>query len=508
VASVPAPPDPWNTETDKVVSSTVERLVGSAASAKGIVIVDGDHTYVRAFGDRQHEPPKRFTESTRFEIGSVSKVFAGLLFADAVGRGEVGFADLLSRNLPDVHVNQYHGTPITLIDVASQGVGFPMMPDNWKYRGHDLIEPEYTMDLFRDYLGRFEHPFRPGTGYSYSNVNTTLVAMAVSRRAGKSYESLLRERIFYPLAMRDSGFASTVPETEDVLEGWGEGKPFLPRVDSSPLAPCCSVRTTLADVVKFLRAGAHVSDTLRSAFNDLAEPRRRIDEDGGTWATLGWIAHPRTRVLWKNGVTRGQRCAMAVLPSRRQGLFVIVNDESVDVDKVGSALAVSLFHPEPDIEPADHDRFVVESVPGDATAIDASFADAMKAVAWQAPSHLHAGETGRVRVYFRSLAVADRDWELFVHVDRRGAKQSRIRADHFPGGSADSTVRWKPGEIIVDEFDVRVPEDTEPGPYEVWFGFYYWYTRATASSATTRVDSNRVLGPSIVIDAAPKKKTK
>lgn len=498
----------WRAETDEVVSAVVDRLVGSAASAKGVVIVDGDHVYVRAFGHRQHDPPKPFTESTRFEIGSVSKVFAGLLLADAVVRGEVGLADPLERHLPDIYVKPYPDTPITLLDVGSQAVGFSMMPDNWKNRGRDLSRPEYTMDLLRDYLARFEHPFRPGSGYSYSNVSTALLAMALSRRTGKNYERLLQERIFEPLGMRNSDFASTPVQTDDALEGWGEGERFLPRVDGSPLAPCCVVRSNLTDIVPFLRAAAGLSDVLQRAFDTLGEPRHRIDNDGLTWATLGWVAYPRENVLWKNGVSRGQLCVMAVWPGKHRALFFIENDESVDVDRVGSALARGLFHQVLDLEQAAHARFVVESVPSDTTAADATFENAMRVVAWNAPARLQQGEVGRVRFYFRSLAPADRDWRIFVHVDRRGAARERIRIDHYPGSGADSTALWKPGETVIDEFAIVVPEDARLGTYDMWFGFYDRNTRAEALSPTTRVDSNRVLGPTIVIEGAAKKKAR
>ena len=484
----------------------VERLVGAAASARGLVVIDGDRTLIKAWGNRRHEPPLPFTESTRFELGSVSKVLAGLLFADAVARGELGWTDALARRVAAVRVAEYPGTPITLLDVATQSVGFPMMPDNWRKRTQDLSGPEYTLDQFREYLAGFHHPFRPGSAYSYSNVNTALVAMALSERTSKPYDELLRERIFQPLGMSSSSFASRPPDSDEVLEGWVEGLPYKPRVDASPLASCCVVRTTLTDVARFMRAAAGgEAGTLRRAFDDLAEPRLRVDDRGDEWATLGWLLHARSGMLWKNGVVAGQRCKMGVVPARRQALFLIVNDDSVDVDGITADLAQALFRPTLDLDPAAHGRFVVGAVPPDTTRTDANFANTMQLVAWSAPARLRAGETGRIRLYFRSLAKTERDWKLFVHADNAGTKR-RFWADHFPGGGADSTAFWQPGEIILDEFALQVPSDADSGAVDVWLGFYHFGSRAPVVSAATRSEKNRVLGPRIAIDGRPKKR--
>jgi len=416
----------------------VERAVGTAASARGLVVIEGDHTLIEAWGNRRHEPALPFTESTRFELGSVWKVLTGLLFADAAARGELGWTDALARRVAAVRVAEYSGTPITLLDLATHSVGFPMMPDNWRARMRDLSGPEYTIDQFREYLAVFRHPFRPGSAYSYSNVNTALVAMALSERAGMPYDQLLRERIYLPLGMRSSSFASRPPDSDDVLEGWAEGSPYLPRVDGSPLASCCVVRTTLSDVARFLRAAAGgEAGTLRRAFDELVEPRLRIDERGDEWATLGWIFHARSQMLWRNGVVSGQRCKMGIVPARRQGLFLIVNDDSVDVDRITADLAEALFHPTLALDSEAHARFVVAAVPPDAR--------------------------------------------------------------------ADSTVFWKPGEILVDELPLRVPADAESGAVDVWLGFYHFNARAAVVSTATRSEENRVLGPRIAIDGSPKK---
>src|SRR6185369_13989249 len=69
---------------------------------------------------------------TVFEIGSITKVFTGLLFADMVLRGEVAPDDPAAKFLPaSVKMPDFEGAPITLLDLATYTSGLPRMPSNF-----------------------------------------------------------------------------------------------------------------------------------------------------------------------------------------------------------------------------------------------------------------------------------------------------------------------------------------------------------------------------------------
>src|SRR5262249_3842986 len=67
---------------------------------------------------------------TVFEIGSVTKVFTGLLLAEMASRGEVAFDTPVSALLPGCAPFPARGRPITLLDLAMHVSGLPRLPDN------------------------------------------------------------------------------------------------------------------------------------------------------------------------------------------------------------------------------------------------------------------------------------------------------------------------------------------------------------------------------------------
>ena len=114
---------------------------------------------------------------------------------------EEGLIDLdapVTRYLPDYP--ERTGTRVTvhqLLNHTSGIVSFTNTP-GWP--------PEAGR---RDPLGVFselELLFEPGTRFSYTNSGYFLLGMVLEAATGRSYEDLLRERIFAPLGMSDSGY--------------------------------------------------------------------------------------------------------------------------------------------------------------------------------------------------------------------------------------------------------------------------------------------------------------
>jgi hypothetical protein len=202
-------------------------------------------------------------------------------------------------------------------------------------------------------------------------------------------------------------------------------------------------------------------------------------------------------MLWQSSMMDGVRLAMAVLPGQHQGLFVVANDDLDAADAGAMELVNSVFHPVPAIDPSGHPRFVVDRLPAEATSADTLFGDFARFVAWAAPTEVHRGETARVRLYFKVLKTPDVDWEIFTDVDHGGP--GRQHANHYPGTGSDSTRFWKAGEIVVDDFVIRIPSDVKPGEARVCFNFSALYARAAI--APEPKDDVRLCGPRLAVIA-------
>jgi len=113
--------------------------------------------------------------------------------------------------------------------------------------------------------------------------------------------------------------------------------------------------------------------------------------------------------------------------------------------------------------------------------VQAGFADLIQVVGFDLLStdvltDVHPGDTLSVRLTWRALASMDRHYTAFVHLlgPENPALGSPLWAqdDHEPGHATYSTDRWFPGEVIIDTFDLHVPDDAPPGVYTLSTGFY------------------------------------
>jgi hypothetical protein len=102
-----------------------------------------------------------------------------------------------------------------------------------------------------------------------------------------------------------------------------------------------------------------------------------------------------------------------------------------------------------------------------------------------------------LKLYWESVAPADADYVVFVHVrDRDGRTVTQM--DRPPADYAYPTSLWEPGEIIPDEVGVPWPADLPPGDYSIILGLYDLNTGRRLPVAGTTADS--YLLPSIVVD--------
>lgn len=87
------------------------------------------------------------------------------------------------------------------------------------------------------------------------------------------------------------------------------------------------------------------------------------------------------------------------------------------------------------------------------------------------PVAVEPGQQLLVDLYWQPLQQMAVNYSSFVHLrlpDGRRIAQS----DHLPGGSFYPTSLWRPGELLLDQHRLQVPEDAPSGPYELVAGMY------------------------------------
>jgi len=142
---------------------------------------------------------------TVFEIGSVTKVFTASVLAVMVESKEVSLLDPVAKYLPaSVRVPSRNGKEIKLVDLATQTSGMPPVPANMLPKDFANPYADYTVQQMYEFLSGYELTRDIGEKYEYSNLGVGLLGHVLSLKAGKSYETLVTERILKPLKMSDT----------------------------------------------------------------------------------------------------------------------------------------------------------------------------------------------------------------------------------------------------------------------------------------------------------------
>jgi len=142
------------------------------------------------------------------------------------------------------------------------------------------------------------------------------------------------------------------------------------------------------------------------------------------------------------------------------------------------------FLPHPagvDLERRSTDRgdladIVLPSRPSPKTPADVTLDNVVRFLGADIPESASPASRMELKFYFEALGDVDRNWQMFVHIDRREGAY-RIHGDHWPTDGKYQTTLWQKGEFVVDNFSKLVPIDAPSGTYDVWLGFYIDDTR-------------------------------
>lgn len=140
------------------------------------------------------------TPITKFRIGSLTKQFTALIILQLKQEGKLKLDDKISKHLPWYFKNT--GNKLTIHHLLSMTSGLPNYTDGTTpiMEQEELNPKEFALKYFKDSL-----LFEPGKNISYCNTGYYILGMIIEAVSEKSYETVLQEKIFDVLGMKNSG---------------------------------------------------------------------------------------------------------------------------------------------------------------------------------------------------------------------------------------------------------------------------------------------------------------
>ncbi|HUK62466.1 MAG TPA: serine hydrolase domain-containing protein, partial [Dongiaceae bacterium] len=146
---------------------------------------------------------------TRFDIGSINKIFTTTAIHQLAQQGKLALDDSIARFLPDYPAQAARKITIRMLLEHRSGVPDVLeMPELWK-NALAVRTADDWYRLIRDQPLEFE----PGTRERYSNGGFVILGMIVQRVSGEDYYAYMRDHLYRPAHMSrtDSYEADRLP---------------------------------------------------------------------------------------------------------------------------------------------------------------------------------------------------------------------------------------------------------------------------------------------------------
>ncbi len=336
IPSVPAP-CVEQAKLDALVTPLVEGgwLYGAAI---GLISERGRQT--AGYGRISEVDPAPSGPDTLFEIGSITKVFTGLLLAQMADERLVALEDPVQRLLGDSMTVPRGEHEITLLDLTTHRSGLPRMPANIKPKDPANPYADYSVEQMAEFLAAYHLPRQPGERYEYSNLGVGLLGHALAKRDGTTYEAALVKRVCDPLGLRDTRIMLDESQKQRLASPHNASGRRIANWDIPTLAGAGALRSSSSDMLKFLAANIGLEKSSLDAPIAASHKAHFKDSDPQNDVALGWHVQHEPHMVWHNGATGGYHSMIAFWPEKRVGVVVLANSSSQFVDP----LAVAILH--------------------------------------------------------------------------------------------------------------------------------------------------------------------
>jgi len=308
------------------------RLKVSKFSGSLLVAQGGQTLFEHGYGLASIEYDVPNTPKTKFRLASVSKQFTatGIMLLEAEGKLKVDAP--LKTYLPDC---PKAWCDVTIHQLLSHTSGVPenLRPALFKGLWPQVVDLDHLLDIVKD------RPldFKPGEKWSYSNTGYVLLGMVIEKTSGKPYGDFLKERIFEPLDMKDTGVDNRRLVLKNRAMGYGIYRSqTVPAqyIEMSQVYSAGSLYSTVEDLLKWDTALYSEKILPQKALERMWTPVK--DDYGYGWA----IVKPAGRkLITHNGGLPGFTTTVMRYPERKVYVTVLCNMEGSAMAQIARDLA-------------------------------------------------------------------------------------------------------------------------------------------------------------------------
>jgi D-alanyl-D-alanine carboxypeptidase len=220
--SQPADARKVSAQSCKELAAKIEAFVDQKAASdqfSGSVLVMKGQTPVfkKAYGfaSKAYQVPNRV--DTKFNLGSMNKMFTAVAILQLAERGKLKLTDTIAKHWPD-YPNKAAAEKITIHHLLTHSSGLAdFFGDEFRKSSRDRFQK------INDFLPLFVNKplqFEPGKRFQYSNAGFIVLGGLIERISGQDYYEYVREQIYRPAGMSNTDCYAMDEDTPNLAIGY------------------------------------------------------------------------------------------------------------------------------------------------------------------------------------------------------------------------------------------------------------------------------------------------
>ena len=275
-------PQNTNTRIDSLLNQASRQDIFSGV----VLIADKDSVqYLKAKGYADWNALSPNYTDTKFNIGSIGKLFTQILITQLIQEGKLSLSDNLAKLHPLYKDENDEKITVKLLLTFSAGLGDYFQIDEFMKHPDKSRKTEDMISL----ISKEPLLYEPGTSNQYSNSSYVVLGGIIEKLTGKTYLKNLKERILNPLGMSNSGFFNKDTKAENIARGFivtptGQKMSTYENTPSVP-TPAGGMYSTAEDLLKLDRSLMNDNLLLNDEYKALLL-KRFNDDNKKTWQEI------------------------------------------------------------------------------------------------------------------------------------------------------------------------------------------------------------------------------
>jgi len=314
-------------------------------NGSALVAENGKVIYKGGFGLANMEWNIPNTPDTKFRLGSITKQFTATLTMQLVEQGKIKLDAKISDYLPDYR--QDIGQKVTIHQLLTHTSGIPSYTSQPGFFQNVSRNP-YKVDEFVKKYASGDLEFEPGSKYSYNNSGYFLLGAIIERVTGKPYEQVLKEKIFDPIGMKNTGYDhhdTIIPKRATGYSKTPEGYTNAAYLDMSIPYAAGSMYSTVEDL--YLWDQALYTDKVLSAQSKALMYKPFLDD-----YAYGWVVQKASfkqngndvQIITHGGGINGFTTTIVRFPQEQNLIVMLDNTGTGYLDRLSDSIAKIIYN--------------------------------------------------------------------------------------------------------------------------------------------------------------------